>query len=230
MEHILAGVEAVFFDVDGTLSDSDDQIIDEIVRRLHFLDFLWKEKLRRSFARNSVSMAMTFFNGTYHLIDRLGIDDFVAKLFHRKYEPADNESVDDFVLISGVEKAIEVLRPRFKLGIISTRGETGVRRFLQQFSLEQYFDVVVHAQTCTYTKPFPHPLLYAAEKIQVSPEKCLMVGDTIVDILAGKAAGMKTAGVLCGFGKLKDLRKASADLILSSPAELPELLSISSDK
>ena len=230
MEHILAGIEAVFFDVDGTLSDSDDQIIDEIVRSLRFLDFLWKEKHRRSFARNSVSMAMTFFNSTYHLIDRLGIDNFTARLLHRQYEFTDIEPVNDFILINGVEKAIKILRKRFKLGIISSRGEIGVRRFLRQFSLEQYFDVVVHGQTCTYTKPFPNPLLYAAEKVQVSPENCLMVGDTIVDILAGKAAGMKTAGVLCGFGKLKDLRKATADLIFSSPAELPELFSISSDK
>lgn len=230
MKHVLEGIEAIFFDVDGTLSDSDDQIIEEIVRRLRFLDFVWKDKQRRSFARNSVSLTMTFFNSTYHLIDRLGIDDFVARLFHRKYLPAEDEIVSDFVLISGVEKMIKILRPRFKLGIISTRGETGVMRFLKQFSLEPYFDVIVHAQTCTYTKPFPHPLLYAAEKVQVPPEKCLMVGDTIVDILAGKAAGMKTAGVLCGFGKLKDLRKAAADLILASPAELTQLLPKFSDK
>ncbi len=224
MEYILAGIEAIFFDVDGTLSDSDDQIIEEMVRRLRFLNFVWKDSSRHSFVRRSVSLAMTFFNNTYHLMDKLGIDDFIARVFLRKYKPEEEEQIQDFTLISGVEKMIEILHQRFKLGIITTRSETSVMRFLRRFSLGQYFDVIVHAQTCSYTKPFPQPLLYAAQKVQVPPEKCLMVGDTIVDILAGKAAGMKTVGVLCGFGTLKDLRKAAADLILSSPAEMLELL------
>ena len=49
---------------------------------------------------------------------------------------------------------------------------------------------------------------------------CLMVGDTAVDIRAGKAAGAQTAGVLCGFGEEKELRRAGAGLILSSTADL----------
>jgi phosphoglycolate phosphatase-like HAD superfamily hydrolase len=60
--------------------------------------------------------------------------------------------------------------------------------------------------------------------VKVLPEKCLMVGDTIVDILAGKAAGMRTIGVLCGFGTQKELNKAAADYILPSPVDLISLL------
>lgn len=224
MEKILSGIEAIFFDIDGTLSDSDDQIIEEIVKRMRFLHFLWKDPLLRKFARGSVSLSMAFFNSAFHIVDSLGLDNFIAKTFPHRHVQNKDDFEKDINLITGVEKMIAILHARYRLGIVSARSEPGVLHFLKQFSLEKYFDVVVAAQTCYYTKPFPHPLLYAAEVVKVVPEKCLMVGDTMVDIVAGKAAGMKTIGVLCGFGTLKELRKAAADFILASPAELISLL------
>lgn len=224
MEKILSGIEAIFFDIDGTLSDSDDQIIEEIVKRMRFLHFLWKDPLLRKFARGSVSLSMAFFNSAFHIVDSLGLDNFIAKTFPHRHVQNKDDFEKDINLITGVEKMIAILHARYRLGIVSARSEPGVLHFLKQFSLEKYFDVVVAAQTCYYTKPFPHPLLYAAKVVKVLPEKCLMVGDTMVDIVAGKAAGMKTIGVLCGFGTLKELRKAAADFILASPAELISLL------
>jgi phosphoglycolate phosphatase len=60
--------------------------------------------------------------------------------------------------------------------------------------------------------------------MQVPPEACLMVGDTIVDIQAGKAAGAQTIGLLCGFGEEHELRRRGADMILSTTSELARLL------
>jgi len=51
-----------------------------------------------------------------------------------------------------------------------------------------------------------------------------MVGDTTADIIAGKSAGLKTVGVLCGFGERTELERAGADLILNSTADLADLL------
>ena len=56
--------------------------------------------------------------------------------------------------------------------------------------------------------------MWAAQQMQVKPEECLMVGDTTVDIRAGKSAGAQTVGVLCGFGTERELRRAGADLNL----------------
>ncbi|MFN2144202.1 MAG: HAD family hydrolase, partial [Anaerolineales bacterium] len=71
----------------------------------------------------------------------------------------------------------------------------------------------------------PDPVLWAADQMRVSPEHCLMIGDTTVDIKAGRRAGAQTLGVLCGFGTEKELRKAGADEILPSTAHLTYLLS-----
>jgi HAD superfamily hydrolase (TIGR01549 family) len=224
MQELLDEIEAIFFDIDGTLSDSDDQLVEQILKHMRFLLFLWKEPKLRAFARTLVSFAMSFFNAGFHIIDRLGLDNLFMRVFPRRRPPNRQEFEKDLRLIEGVEKMIKILSARYKLGIVSARSESGVMQFLKRFSLKRYFSVIVTAQTCYYTKPFPHPLIFAAEQVHVPPEKCLMVGDTIVDILAGKAAGMKTIGVLSGFGTFTELRKAAADFILSSPAELVSML------
>jgi phosphoglycolate phosphatase-like HAD superfamily hydrolase len=87
-----------------------------------------------------------------------------------------------------------------------------------------YFKCIATDQTCEHTKPFPDPILWAAREMGVLPEACLMVGDTSVDIRAGKAAGTQTVGVLCGFGEEAELRERGADMILSMTAELAQLL------
>jgi phosphoglycolate phosphatase len=66
--------------------------------------------------------------------------------------------------------------------------------------------------------------LWAAEKMGVPPENCLMIGDTTVDIRAGRAAGAQTIGVLSGFGYERELIKAGADDIIDSIADLPHFL------
>ena len=111
------------------------------------------------------------------------------------------------------------------MGVVSARDEKSALAFIGQFELEKYFSVIVTSQTCRYTKPYPDPLLFAAEKLGVEPQACLMVGDTTVDIKAAKLAGMQSAGVLCGFGWRGELERAGADLILDSTADLRTIFS-----
>ena len=79
------------------------------------------------------------------------------------------------------------------------------------------------ALSAIHTKPYPDPILFAARLMDVPPEACLMVGDTTVDIRAGKAAGAQVLGVLCGFGEEAELKQLGADLILKTTSELPEI-------
>ena len=75
-----------------------------------------------------------------------------------------------------------------------------------------------------HTKPYPDPILLAAKKMGVKPEECLMIGDTTVDMRAGKSAGAQTAGVLCGFGEKEELLRFGADVILETTSELANKL------
>jgi phosphoglycolate phosphatase-like HAD superfamily hydrolase len=108
----------------------------------------------------------------------------------------------------------------YPMAIVSARDERSTMRFLTQFDLTKYFDVIVTGLSAPHTKPYPDPILLAAQKMGVSPPECLMIGDTTVDMRAGKAAGTQTLGVLCGFGEEDELRQLGADLILKSTSEL----------
>jgi phosphoglycolate phosphatase-like HAD superfamily hydrolase len=117
-----------------------------------------------------------------------------------------------------------MLRPRYPLSIITARGKRTTQQFLDQFELASGFVCVAPGQTCRHTKPYPDPVLWVAAQMGVPPEQCLMVGDTTLDIRAGKAAGAQAVGVLCGFGEEDELRRAGADLILPSTADLADEL------
>jgi phosphoglycolate phosphatase len=88
----------------------------------------------------------------------------------------------------------------------------------------EYFDAIVTGLSTHHTKPYPDPILFAANKMGVKPEACLMIGDTTVDMRAGKSAGAQTVGVLCGFGEEDELLRLGADVILKSTSELTGLL------
>ncbi len=116
------------------------------------------------------------------------------------------------------------LHGRFPMAVVSARDEHGTRAFLEQFDLLRYFDVIVTALTAEHTKPYPDPIIYAAQKMGVPPEACLMIGDTTVDMRAGKSAGAQTVGVLCGFGEEEELKRRGADLILTTTSLLADVI------
>ncbi len=95
--------------------------------------------------------------------------------------------------------------------------------------MSRFFKVIVTGGTCRRTKPHPEPVLYAARCLEVPPENCLMVGDTTVDIRAGRSAGAQTVGVLCGFGEADELARLGADLILTATPLLMDYFNTAED-
>jgi N-acetyl-D-muramate 6-phosphate phosphatase len=113
---------------------------------------------------------------------------------------------------------IPQLAGQYKLAVASAGDAETVANFLKNAGLTQYFTVIATALTCSHTKPFPDPLIWAAHQLGVLPEECVMIGDTTVDILAGQRAGMQTIGVLCGFGEQKELADLNPNLLLTTTA------------
>lgn len=217
-------VKALCFDVDGTLSDTDDLYVQRAERVFQAVRFALFGRDPKKLARNLVMHAETPGNLLYKLADRWGIDNWLSKLaspFARNTTPAHRAG---FLLIPGVDDLLHTLHSRYPMAVVSARGQKSTLAFLRQYDLEKYFTAIATGRTCRYTKPYPDPVLWAAEKMGVAPENCLMIGDTVVDIQAGRAAGAQTVGVLCGFGELDELQAAGANIILKSTANLSEFL------
>ena len=211
-------IKALCFDVDGTLSDTDDLYAQKVLR--FFPDFLFKNPDHT--ARRFVVWIEAPGNALLGLADTLHLDDEMVAVInwlarHRKH------SDKTFLLVPGVDEMLKQLHRRYPMAVVSSRDEKGTMRFLEQYDLMKYFDAVITGLSATHTKPYPDPILLAAKRMNVPPENCLMIGDTTVDIRAGRAAGAQTVGVLCGFGEEPELRKMGADEII---ADTPMLLGL----
>lgn len=215
----LARIQAICFDVDGTLSDTDDRWVERLAAVLRPL----RLPQHRRLARWLIMGMETPANWLYEALDRLHLDDEAARLVDWLFRQQNKRS-GHFTLIEGVDEMLMRLKERYPLAVVSARGEKATLSFLEQFNLRGHFRAIATALTCVHTKPLPHPVLWAAEQMGVNPVNCLMVGDTVVDIRAGKAAGAQTVGVLCGFGRERELRRAGADLILENTAQLSAVL------
>jgi phosphoglycolate phosphatase-like HAD superfamily hydrolase len=212
-------IKALCFDVDGTLSDTDDLYAQKVSR--YFPRSLFREPDRA--ARRFVMWVEAPGNALLGFADTLGIDDEMVAFLnwvsrHRKHSPR------SFLLVPGVDNLLEQLYGRYPMAVVSARDERGTMAFLEHFDLVKYFDAIVTGLSAEHTKPYPDPVLLAAKKMNVAPENCLMIGDTTVDIRAGKSAGAQTAGVLCGFGEYPELQKMGADVILEDTTKLIEIL------
>ncbi|MGE5027429.1 MAG: HAD family hydrolase [Betaproteobacteria bacterium] len=218
----LGRIRALCFDVDGTLNDTDDQyagIVKRLLKPLDVFPFSDRDRIARRF----VMWAEAPGNALLGYADRIGVDDQAAALVewmnrHRPRKPKNFQPID------GVAEMLNSLDGHYLMAVVSARDERSTRLFLEQCDLARHFTCVTTAQTCKHTKPFPDPLLWAAKQMGVPPESCLMIGDTTVDIRAGRSAGAQTVGVLCGFGEEDELRRIGADEILMSTAELGEQL------
>jgi HAD superfamily hydrolase (TIGR01509 family) len=217
-------IKAICFDVDGTLRDTDDQYTLRFER--YFRPFRWLLPGRDSqrFARRFVMWAEAPGNRLLVVPDRLHLDDNLARVGDWLYARGVRRRKHDYLLIQGVREMLEALRPHFKMAVVSARPKRGTQGFIDHFDLALYFDCVASAQTAVRTKPWPDPVLWAMEQMGFGPEETVMVGDTTVDLRAGRAAGTQTVGVLCGFGERGELERAGADLILESTPEIAQVL------
>src|SRR5271157_556375 len=216
-------IRALCFDIDGTLSNSDDQMVAQLSRVLHPIRILLPGKNSHRTARRLVMASEAPANFFMGLPDLVGADgpifalvDWSARTFHTRPKK--------YWLIHEVRQMLADLSQRYPLAVVSARDARTTGDFLAQFKLQPFFRCIATAQTCEHTKPFPDPVLWAAQQMGVRPEACLMIGDTNVDIRAGRAAGAQTVGVLCGFGEEAELRRNGADMILTETAELAQVL------
>ncbi len=217
-------IRAICFDIDGTLSDTDDIVVARLARWLRPLAWLHLSRAPERLARRLVMASETPLNELYEATDRLGLDAPLLKLSRalRAFLPAREPT---YRLVPGVREMLASLAPRYRLAVVSARPRPSTLGFLDHFGLRPYFQTcIATAETCERTKPDPAPLRWAAQCLGVPPEACLMVGDTTVDMRAGRAAGAQTVGVLCGFGEEAELRQAGADLILPTTADLAAVL------
>ena len=144
----------------------------------------------------------------------------------RVYREHNLEHHDEMALeYPGTEEALELLRERgFPMGVVSSKTGPGLKRGLELYGLDRFFDVVVGCDDTERHKPDPEPLRHAAELLGVPLSNCAYIGDSEHDMAAAVSGGAVAIAALWGPFEPERVLGPGPDYALRSLLELPELL------
>ncbi len=121
----------------------------------------------------------------------------------------------------GMREALEGLRARgVTVGVVTSKVEWAARETYEHYGLGEFLSIAVFHDDTERHKPDPQPLLHAAAKGGLDVARTVYVGDAVHDMAAGKAAGMRTIAALWGPSEREDLVRAGADELAEQPEDL----------
>ena len=130
-------------------------------------------------------------------------------------------AVVDSVLYPAARATVEALAKRGdQLAIVTNKLSAVARQVLRHFGLDTYFPVLVGGADVAAGKPDPAPLLEACRRLNVAPTRCIMVGDSVNDVRAARAAGMRVIAVTYGYNHGQPISAAKPDRLVDSLAAL----------
>lgn len=214
----------VLIDLDGTLVDSVPDLA-------HAVDIAMQGVGLPP--RGEARVREWIGNGAERLVRRALINTYEGEpdeaLYRRAYPIFLEAYAQDVCTYSrpfpGVLAGVEFLAGAgYRLGCVTNKPARFTEPLLQKLGLYDRFETVVSGDTLVEKKPHPAPLLYAARALGVTPQQSLMVGDSINDVEAARAAGFQVVCVDYGYNHGMDIRAAGADAVIGSLMELRELL------
>ncbi|MDP9378862.1 MAG: HAD-IA family hydrolase [Chloroflexota bacterium] len=218
-------VTSVLFDLDGTLVDTTELIISshEHTLRQH-LRSGW-QPTRRDILRN-VGRSLFETLHDYAVADKAADVAEASEQMLRTYRDYQRANHDDMIRpFEGMSETLGILRERgYTLGVVTSKLEENARLALDMYDLGGYFPLGVFHDDTERHKPDPAPLLLAVRKGGLDAPRTVYVGDSIHDMAAGRAAGMRTVAALWGPFPREDLELEHPEAFAKSPPALLELL------
>lgn len=208
--------KAIFFDLDGTLTDSGEGIINSVVMTLerYGLPVPSAEVLRefvgppldQSFVKHGIPADQALE---------------AVEVFRSRYNTV---GVYENYPYPGIRELLEGLQKQgHRLFVATSKPETTAILVLKHFDLFRYFELVCGATADSSRVEKADVIAYLKTQTGIA-EEILMVGDTAFDVIGAAEHGIKTIGVSWGYGKVSDMQKAGAVAIADSAEELLNLL------
>ncbi len=148
----------------------------------------------------------------------------VERFFHY-YGELEELNEDDARPFPGAAEAIRAVhRAGLRTAVVTNKQHRFADALLRRRALSEWVDAVIGGDTCARRKPDPEPLLFACESLKVPASAALMVGDSINDVQAARAAGIPVVCVSYGYNEGRDPRTLDCDALLDTLADLPGLL------
>jgi len=208
--------QAILFDLDGTLVDSATLIYGAF-------NHVAEKYLGRSYAPEEITR---FFgpseDSTWAKLLRPEQLEHALEAYYSYYR----RNHAEVILFDGIPRLLKRLgEQRAPLAIVTGRGKRTTEMTLEMCRLRPFFQEIVTSDDITHPKPHPECVLEACRRLGVQPAEALMVGDSPLDIEAGRSAGAVTAAALWGtFGLSAPLQQARPDYCFDSPRDLEAFL------
>jgi 2-phosphoglycolate phosphatase len=216
-------VQAVLFDLDGTLIDSAPDLgaaVDKmrVARGMSSLPLSHYRPMAGAGARGMIGLA---FGWTPEHPDY----EQLKEEFFVNYESCMTERTFAF---DGVAQLIDrLVQLKMPWGVVTNKSKRFTEPLTQAMPLFASAAVVISGDTTPHAKPHPAPLLEAAKRLGIDPAACVYVGDDERDIVAGHAAQMKTVAATYGYlGAKSDVQSWNANAQIETPAQLLDLLDV----
>lgn len=211
--------QTILFDLDGTLIDSVDLIVDSYLHTVavHDLPPLTREEILAGMGRPLRSIFGAWTD------DPATMDRWIAT--YREYNLANHDA-----RVSAYPGVVEMVRRIREAGhrtaLVTSKNRYGAERGLTLVGLRDAIEVIVGADDVTHPKPHAEPVEQALARLGVSTAGCLFVGDSHHDVFSGRAAGVGTVGVTWGPFDRAHLEASAPDFYCDTPAELLALLGV----
>lgn len=216
--------EMVLIDVDGTLVDSVPDLafcVDAMMQRLGRP--VHGEAKVRNWVGNGVERLVR--RGLVGQLDGEPSEADFARAYPIFLELYAENTSKRSVLYPGVRAGLDYLKSRgYKLGCVTNKASQFTLPLLKDLGVHDEFAIIVCGDTLAEKKPHPLPLLHAAQFFGVKPEQALMVGDSVSDVKAARAAGFQIVCMSYGYNHGADIRDSHPDAVIDSMIELRELI------
>ena len=207
-------IEAVVFDLDGVLLDSEqvwDEVREELVKER---GGRWHEQAQTEM------MGMSSVEWSRYMHDELGLPEPPEEISAEVVQRLDEVYRKRLPLIDGAREAVERLAARWPLGLASSSNREVIDLVLDLSGLARFFRVTVSSEEVPRGKPAPDVYLEAARGLGVPPDRCAAVEDSHNGIRSAKAAGMRVIAIPNQHYPPGEEALALADVTLGSLAEL----------
>lgn len=212
---VLTDFKAVLFDVDGTLVNTLPALIKGLGDAYeHFNGTRPSDEQVKALIGWPLREQMKVFRDTPPSDAELQqMVDYTIDCFE-----ANKDSETEF---SGALQALRAVISRgHKTALVTSKSKREVEAFAHRYSWAQTVDTIVCSSDVKNPKPDPESALLACERLGVTPDESVFIGDSVYDMLCAKGAGMKTVAVTYGSGTREALHAEMPDLVLDTPEEL----------
>jgi phosphoglycolate phosphatase len=194
----------ILFDLDGTVIDSTDSIVDTF--RYSF------EKKGFDFQGSDEDIKREIGYPLDIMYERLGVSKIHAFEFVDTYKNRYKDiAVEQTEILPFAKESVDLAKEYARLGVVTTKTTQYSIPILKNLEIWEQFECIVGRQEVINPKPHPEPVLKALELMNVVKDKydVYMIGDTKLDLIAAKEAGVKGVGVLSGYGDKAELSSYS---------------------